>query len=112
MNSRNGQTDKEEYNDQGAARPHTIYQGGIEMKAYESMNVSENLGWCKCYLSRDESKHLVVNEGENAGTNLVADEYAELSPLDIEAMIEAHELHECGCPKCPYRDVCEAMIVG
>lgn len=77
------------------------------MKLYETMRSGKNLGWCKCYISEDGNRAIVVNEGE------IISEYGLVNVMccEPEGLIETEELHECGCAECPYRDECEAMVM-
>lgn len=75
------------------------------MKKYEIMNPNENLSWCKPYMSDDGTKGFISCEGE------AQDSWGGINIANEAELWENEELHEGGCPECPYRDECEAMDI-
>lgn len=96
------------------------------------MNSGENLGWCKPYVSDDESCCVIVNNGKIASCTINGEDVGYILPnTDVDAI--AHrlavavnpdyadydgwdDLHiaidamtEVGCSECPFRDDCDAM---
>lgn len=101
------------------------------MKLYEKMMSGENLGWCRPYISEDGKDAIAINEGEAVSLMVDGRDFpaSEITPDAIKALaqkvntdyalysgwsdlhIAAEALREVGCADCPWRDICEAMVV-
>ena len=91
------------------------------MKLYERMNQGENLFWCKPLSNKEGTRVIIVNGGiviRSLFTVSTPKEFREqgndiyANQANPEYLIEKYGLHyELGCPECPFRDECEAMII-
>ena len=95
-------------------------------KTYRDIMGNDDLDWCRCYATRDGSAYYCMCEGriisaqidgEDISTkdeeslwvlarriNIDADDYSEA----WDAINEADTVR-CGCARCPWNEICEAM---